>query len=243
MVYGELGVIPPNILANISNIIFHIRLKSLPKDDIVCQLYNDLLMLDDNGFDILKTSGCYNIDVSSCLFNARCVRCGEMAPQFFKYNLWGDGTSIFQVQSLGRWYPSFSSTISGGDGTSIFQVQSLGRWYLNFSSTISGEMVPQFCKYNLCGHIMGDGTSNFQVQSLGEMVPQFFKYNLYSLGRWYLNFSSTISGEMVPEFFKYNLCGHIMGDGTSIFQVQSLGSRRAVDVIGYIRPQRLYLKN
>ena len=87
MVYGELGVIPPSILANINNIIFHIRLKSLPKDDIVCQLYNDLLMLDDNGFDILKTSDCYNIDVSSCLFNARCVRCVEMAPQFFKYNL------------------------------------------------------------------------------------------------------------------------------------------------------------
>ena len=46
---------------------------------------------------------------------------GEMVPQFFKYNLWGDGTSIFQVQSLGtyngRWYLIFSSTISGGDGT------------------------------------------------------------------------------------------------------------------------------
>ena len=77
MCFGELGVIPPSILANINSIIHHLRLSSLSQNDIVKQLFDELSYMNENGFDVLGAPNIakkYNLDISSCLFNDTFVR-------------------------------------------------------------------------------------------------------------------------------------------------------------------------
>ena len=77
MSFGELGVIPPSVLANINSIVFHLRLNSLSDSDIVKQLFNELSDMNENGFDVLKApviAKNFNLDISSCLFTDSYVR-------------------------------------------------------------------------------------------------------------------------------------------------------------------------
>ena len=77
MCFGELGVIPPSILAKTNSIIHHLRLTSLSQNDIVKQLFNELSFMNENGFDVLGAPNIakkYNLDISSCLFNDAYVR-------------------------------------------------------------------------------------------------------------------------------------------------------------------------
>ena len=88
------------------------------------------------------------------------------------------------------------------DGHVFYNGRSPWRLYLQNLGTISLEMDQKW------------GTISMAI------VPEFFKCNLWEI---VLIFCKCNLWEMVPQFFKYNLRGRIMGDGTPISQVQSLG--------------------
>ena len=68
-------------------------------------------------------------------------------------------------------------------------------------------------------HLSGDG-SKVGDNLHGDRTLIFFKCNLWEI---VLIFCKCNLLEMVPQIFKYNLRECIMGDGTPISQMQSLG--------------------
>ena len=93
MTFGELGVIPPSVLANINSIIFHLRLTKLSENDIVKTLFNDLCEMNDNGFDVLKAhvvARNYELDISSCLFDDTNVKIVKNFVKSFYCHKWQD---------------------------------------------------------------------------------------------------------------------------------------------------------
>ena len=98
--------------------------------------------------------------------------------------------------------PAFEGTISNRDRHVFYNGRSPWRLYLQNWGTISLEMVQKW------------GTISMAI------VPELFKCNLLEM---VLIICKCNLWEMVPQFFKYNLRGRIMGDGTPISQVQSLG--------------------
>ena len=117
MSFGELGVIPPSILANINSIIFHVRLNSLSDNDVVKQLFNELSDMYDNGFGVLRAPTIarnYNLDISSYSFNETNVRTIKYLVKAFYRNKWQESVSnsCSMVNSSLRSYKLFKSSFS-----------------------------------------------------------------------------------------------------------------------------------